>query len=1090
MNKIITRVKKCRINRRSALKLASLSFIFLFTFKYTYSESFKEVSYRTEFIKLREKIKISGRVTDDEGQKFPGVIIKIKNKEGGTQTDINGYFELQAEKGDILVFSFLGMTTQSIVVGNKNVIDVVLLPNVSELDEVIVVGYGTQRKSDLTGSISSIKAEEISNAGTISIDQALAGKASGVQVTQNSGVLGGGATIKIRGVSSMTGSSPLYVIDGVLLDNSSMSSINVEQEASSNISPLSTINAEDIKSIEILKDASATAIYGSRGANGVILITTKTGKSGKGIVNFSSDFGISNNPTQIKLQDANQYWLTRNEASVNGGVPLTSNDLLNIDSANKGLLSNTNWQDAIFQQGLAQTYNLDFSGGNDDVRYRFSTNYYDATGTILNTNFNRASSRLNLDAKLNNTINIGTRLYYAIINSDQVNSSTNDNLLTGNNSAIKRALASIPTTDINSDDVNNPLEFDGYSPLTAIKGNKYDNYLAQFVGNLFINVNILKNLKFKTDLSYQGRGSNQRYYQFNILPPAFSKRGWARTNDGKVSLLTNTNTLDYNFVKKDHKFTAVLGQSMEFFSNSAVISSNYGFANDYLLYYAPQTAAFNDPDIYNFASTRLISFFTRLNYTYKNKLLLTLTGRADGSSKFAKNNKFGFFPAVALGYKLSEENFLKESKSISNLKLRLSYGISGNQSIQPYQSLDQLASFKYGFGNGSGGEVLNPIYYPSQLPNPNLKWEETEQLNAGFDFGLLNERYTATFDYYIKNTNDLLVVGNRIPSHSGFTTYTENLGQLQTKGADLGLSAQIFDAKKFSWNLSTIMSVGKTKIKDMGANYIESGYNQGWVAGGTQRLIIGQELGAFFGYQTSGIAQFDDFVEFQNLTNEQRITLYNLNPKAVFTPLKDAKGVGVIALRPGEQLYQDLDGNGLINEFDRQVIGLAQPNFTLGLSNTFKFNKFELNVNVDGQFGQKIANVANFSLLGFHGNQQLALVRERWTPENPSNTYPRLSTLNFGAPAFKMSDRFLEDGSFWRIQNITLGYQLPRSLISKIKAKSAKIYVSGSNLLVVSDYSGYNPDVSLNGSNNLSMGHDNAGFPVARTFRVGVNIQF
>jgi hypothetical protein len=333
-------------------------------------------------------------------------------------------------------------------------------------------------------------------------------------------------------------------------------------------------------------------------------------------------------------------------------------------------------------------------------------------------------------------------------------------------------------------------------------------------------------------------------------------------------------------------------------------------------------------------------------------------------------------------------------------------------------------------------------------------------------------------------------VGNRIPSHSGFTTYTENLGQLQTKGADLGLSAQIFDAKKFSWNLSTIMSVGKTKIKDMGANYIESGYNQGWVAGGTQRLIIGQELGAFFGYQTSGIAQFDDFVEFQNLTNEQRITLYNLNPKAVFTPLKDAKGVGVIALRPGEQLYQDLDGNGLINEFDRQVIGLAQPNFTLGLSNTFKFNKFELNVNVDGQFGQKIANVANFSLLGFHGNQQLALVRERWTPENPSNTYPRLSTLNFGAPAFKMSDRFLEDGSFWRIQNITLGYQLPRSLISKIKAKSAKIYVSGSNLLVVSDYSGYNPDVSLNGSNNLSMGHDNAGFPVARTFRVGVNIQF
>nr|WP_039448212.1 TonB-dependent receptor [Pedobacter glucosidilyticus] len=1035
-------------------------------------------------------IKITGKVTDEEGQELPGVLVKIKNKTKSTQTNSQGNYEIDVEIGDSIIFSYLGMKSQSRIVDKRRVIDVILKSDISSLDEVIVVGYGTTRKSDLTGSISSIKPNQITNAGTIALDQALAGKAAGVQVVQSSGELGAGATIKIRGVSSLSGSQPLYVIDGVLIDNTDMSRLNAEQQASSAITPLSTINPSDIESIEVLKDASATAIYGSRGSNGVVLITTKSGSSDKSKIVFNTELGALVNPNQIKLLDANQFWLVNAEANINAGVPIQPGLLPLLDSAKNGLLKTTNWQDAIFRKGQTQNYDLSFSGGNKDIKYLLSANYLDAVGTLINTNFNRASMRLNIDAKLNNTFSVGTRLYYAIINSNQVNASTNDVRTSGNNSVIRRAFATRPTTSFGADEFTDPEGFQDYSPITAANANKYENVLAQIVGNVFLDVKLSKKFIFKTQLSYQGRNTNQRYYQFNILPVSFSRQGWAKTNDGLTSLLTNTNTLDFRHNVKNHRISATLGQSTEFFSSSAVINSNYGFPNDYLLYYAPQSATFSDPDIYNFASTRLVSFFSRINYTYKNKLLFTFTGRADGSSKFAQNNKFGFFPALALGYRLKEEKLFKDFKDLSNLKLRVSYGLSGNQSIQPYQSLDQLSSSRYGFGNGAGGESLSAIYFANQLPNANLQWEQSEQLNLGFDAGFFNEKLTATFDYYIKNTNNLLVVGNRIPSQSGFTTYTQNLGLMQTKGADLGLNAQIFDNKNFSWNFGTVLSVGKTYIKEMGADFIESGFNQGWVAGGTQRLIIGEQLGAFYGYKRNGIAQFDDFTEFVGLSNEQRVALYNANPTRIFTPILNADGVGVIAKTPGEQLYEDLDGNGIINEFDRKVIGYAQPDLTIGFNNTFRYKSFEININIDAQLGQDVANVANFQLFGFHDAQQLATVTEAWSTTNPSNTYPRLSSSNFGAPPFKFSDRFVEDASFWRLQNITLGYTLPNKLTNKAKISTAKIFISGSNLLVLTNYSGFNPDVSLNGTNNLQMGHDNGGYPVFKSFRAGVNVSY
>ena len=1031
---------------------------------------------------------LSGKVTDSSGGAIPGVTVVVKGTTLGTITDTNGAFTIEAPTTTkILVFSFVGMEKQEVSFAGKSVVNVVLKEESVALDEVVAVGYGTMKKSDITGSVASVSTEDISRSGTIGIDQALAGKASGVMVTQSSGVPGSGAFIKIRGINSMRGSEPLYVIDGVPMDNTSLSTMNTEQEASSQISPLSSINSSDIESMEILKDASATAIYGSRGANGVVIITTKSGKTGKGKIQIDADYGISNLPHKIDVQDGNQYWLTQYEAMFNANQ-ITDIDMAKVDSARAGLLKSTDWQDAIYRPGKTQNYNLSFSGGSNGVQYLISSNIFDAKGIVKKSDFSRISTRVNLDAKVNDFIDVGTRVYYSAINSAQVNTTTNYLANSGTNSIIMRALVTSPTAGLDATEADDTgVQY--YTPIQALDANSYDNVISQFIGNMFLNLTLAKGLIFKTDFSYQIRNANQRFYQKNVLPAAYSRGGWAKTNDSRVRLYSNTNTLSFTRKIQDHNINAVLGQSAEWFDNTAVITSNYGFANDLLTFYAPQTALFSDPDIVQFTDSRLISYFVRANYSYQSKLLLTLTGRVDGSSKFAANNKYGYFPAVAIGYRISEESFMKNIDEISNLKLRLSYGLSGNQAIAPYQSLDQLASDKQGFGDGAGGESFSPIYYSSQLPNANLQWEQTAQLNAGLDLGFINNRFTVTFDYYKKRTDNLLVVGNRIPSQSGFTSYTENLGLMESNGFELTLNAQIVDKPKFKWNVGTTMSTGKTKILEMGADYIESGYNQGWVTGGTQRLIIGEEIGAFYGYKTAGISQFDDFTQFVGLSDQAKIDLYNSNPMAVFTPVVDENGVGVIAQRPGEQLYQDIDGNGLINELDRQVIGHAQPDFVFGVNSSLTFKRFDLNFNIDGQLGQDICNVTNFQLLAFDNRQQLSLVRERWTPENPSTIYPRLSSLNSGAPAFKMSDRFIEDGSFVRLQNVTLSYDLPVSVVRKLKIANAKIFVSGSNLITITNYTGYNPDVSLTGDNTQQMGHDNAGYPVSRTFRLGVNLK-
>ncbi|MEM9857275.1 MAG: TonB-dependent receptor [Bacteroidota bacterium] len=1035
---------------------------------------------------------ITGKVIDENGEGLPGAAVVEKGTQNGTITDADGIYKLDVSEGSILVVAFVGYETVEIQVGNQAVIDFQLQPDVELLKDVVVIGYGSSKKSDLTGSVSSIKGESLTQNGFIGLEQSLAGRAAGVVVTQNSGTPGAGAAITIRGISSLSGSQPLYVIDGIPLDNTSVDGLNAEGQSSSNVSPLSLLNPADIRSIEILKDASATAIYGSRGANGVVLITTKTGTGKMSVeINHETIFGAL--PDIIDVLDANEWTVNRNEAFINNG--LDSLRVTLVDSASVGLLPSRNWQEEIFRETVSTNTSLSFSGGDERTSYLLSANVLNAEGIVEDTDFTRVQTRLNLSSRISDKLKVGSTLTYSSAQTSTQSTNTNVNENNGTASIIRRALIFNPSALILEEDTEDGIL--PVTPLTFIENNDWDTQKDQFIGNLYADLTLAKGLSFKTTVTYQSIITKQRFYQNNLenvgIQITNNRRGWARTRDTESLNYTNTNQLNYTNTFGQHQINVDLGQSLEWRETQSIATSNFGFPNDLLTWYAPQTSEFQDLDLVNFRDSRLASFFGRLRYSYKNKLLFTFTSRYDGSSKFAANNKWAFFPAASMAYKFEQEQFMENISAISQAKVRVSYGIVGNQAIQEYQSLAQLAPDQFTFGEGSGGEGLSPIFFTAQLPNSDLRWETTAQLDIGLDLGLFDQRIIVVADYFKKNTEDLLIANNRIPSQSGFSNYTENFGKMESEGFELGLDFLMVEKGDFSWNLNINASSVKAIITDLSADEVQAGVNFGQVGTGTQRLIIGEEVGTFFGLRRAGIAQFDDFVEFQGLSLEEQIALYNQDRTATYTFIDGYTGgyARNSALnRPGQQLYFDIDGDSVITELDKGVIGQAQPDIMLGISNRFKYKGFDLSIFVDAQLGKDITNVQNWSLLNFTGNQQLATAKEAWTPQNQSTEYPRLDQNNLGASQFVFSDRYVEDGSFVRLQNVTIGYTLPTTITDKLNLSALRLYASGSNLLVFTDYSGYNPDVNLGGNNNLSIGHDNAGYPLARLYTIGATIKF
>lgn len=1017
-----------------------------------------------------QDLQVSGTVTDRDSQEsLIGVNVLIKGTSTGTITDIDGNFQLAVPAGAVLVFSYVGYQDLETPVAGQSTIDVQLQIQAAELDQVVVVGYGTTKKRDLTGSVASIKSEEIQAVPVVSADQALQGRAAGVFVQQNSGEPGAGTTIRIRGTSSISaGNEPLYVIDGIPILTQA-GDISTGAAKGVTINPLSTINPNDIASIEILKDASAAAIYGARAANGVVLITTKRGQAGKSNVNFNYFQGWQQVRKPYELLNASQFAHFVNEASFYAGAGRVYSDP---EQFGEG----TDWQDALFRTAPMSSYELSFTGGGQKVQYALSGGYFDQQGAIIGSEFKRYNFRANLDGQVGQRLKISNSLMVSHTRSNKV--STDDNAAF-DGGAITAALGFsplVPVRDAAGNFVQKNFAVDDQgrladgsnspertlstlaNPVLKIEGSPSEAKITRIINNLNATVNLFKGLDFKASLGADFAATREDQF----TPRATRSGGDSFATSGAISVLSllNENTFSYKKQLGDHRLDAVVGFSAQQTKISRLDVSAIDFNNDQFGFNNYEIARGADVNT-NFSDFTFLSGLGRINYSYHDRYLITLTGRADGSSKFGENNKWGFFPSLSAAWVVSEEPFMKDLGWLDFLKVRLSYGVIGNESIGPFLSQALLVPVDLAFN-----DQLTIGFEPFLFPNSDLRWESTEQINAGLDLTFAEGRLSATFDYYKKNTFDLLLTTD-VPYYTGFASVFSNVGDLENEGMEFSFSSFNF-VKTFKWNTSFNIAFNKNAITNLAGrdNIPNSGADlfgvQSWAL-----LKVGEEVGKFYGLLTDGIVQIDEDPE----------TI----PRAPGEPL----------LTPGDRKFKDLNNDGLINDEDRTFIGNAQPDFNFGFNNTFSYKNFDLNVFVQGVYGNQIVNFNKFltERINATSNVSLEFFANRWTPQNPSNVYPKVNA----DPGFTrrfISDAEVEDGSYLRVKTITLGYRLPQTLLQKWKLADLRIYVTGKNLYTLTDYSGFDPEVSHFGQNATNLGADLGGYPNTKTYLFGVNLGF
>ena len=993
---------------------------------------------------------VKGVVKDPQGGPLPGANILEKGTTNGVTTDFDGNFSITVpDQNATLVVSYVGFETKEIILEGQNDLTITLTASAAGLDEVVVVGYGTQKKSDLTGAISSVKPEDIQDAPITSIDQGLGGRASGVMVTQTSGMPGAVASIRIRGSSSLQGGNePLYVIDGFPIYNGSGYG---NTGGSSSVSGLSTINPSDIKSIEILKDASATSIYGARAANGVVLITTKSGKAGKDKISLDVNYGIQSVAKKIDVMNAYDYANLVNEAYINDGLdPYYSNEKIAELQANpKG----TDWQDELFRSAATQNYQLNFSGGNEKMTYLISGNYYNQEGVIRNSNFERFSGRVNLDRNVMDNFKIGTHLNISKTQSNAVPTNTG-----GAEGVVTGAMKFNPVLPVYSDPETGkytPVNAPGIiypNPIATAEGQQRESKLTRLLGNIYGELEIVPNLKAK--VSFGVDLINTKYNTF--IPSYLYESGGVATATIRNTNTTNwlnENTLNYTKQINDDNFISVLG-GVTFQKNidEGFLASSQGFANDLLESNSLESGAIYNQPSSDKTEWSLLSYLARVNYTFRNRYLLTLSSRVDGSSRFGENNKYALFPSGSAAWRLSNEPFLENSETISNLKLRTSYGVTGNQEIGLYNSLPILTNTTYTLGR----ELVTGIY-PGIIPNPDLKWEKTAQFDIGLDIGLWNNRVNLTTDYYHKKTTDL-IYDVAVPFVSGFNNSLQNIGSIQNEGLELSIESYNLTGD-FRWTSAFNISFNRNKVLDLGGEtYRDVGESDGHLkTGSVHRLILGEPIGLFYGYQFDGIFQ-----------NQEELDNGPSGPTNVL----------------GGRRYKDLNGDGDINATnDRTIIGDPNPDFFGGFTNTFSYKGFEFNVFMQYSYGGDLFNYNAIELELPSGGQNVYQdLVNRWTPENPSNKYPKATTNRSAV----FSDAYIEDASYLKFKTMTLAYNFPNLNIKGISG--LKVFLTGQNLITITDYEGYDPEVSYRGASNLQIGEDFGGYPQTKTYLLGVKL--
>ncbi|MCF6361481.1 MAG: TonB-dependent receptor [Cyclobacteriaceae bacterium] len=1020
-----------------------------------------------------EKIIIKGKITDENGDPLPGASVAVKGKNIGVSTDIEGAFSLNVPDGSTtLVISFVGYKTLEVEIGGRQFLDIQLETDIASLSEVVVIGYGTVKKEDLTGSVGVVKVENITNqAPTVNLDYALQGQIAGVHVSSASGQPGAAARVRIRGTTSLFGSNqPLYVIDGIpVIPNSNIPIGGAQgqqlgnQLAQRGIStPLGNINSADIKSISVLKDASAAAIYGSRASNGVIIITTKQGVY-EGAPKFDVDLSVSTQkPNTLEVLNAAQFREAWTTAVENG----SSNDVFAqsvLDGSYFGD-ADTNWEDEITPENpITTNFTIGVFGGSKKTRYSVSLGANSQNGVYEGSGFERFSFNSSLDTEVNSVWKFGSKINLSFTNQDFL-----DGGITQSTYNFR------PDLDV-FDSLGN-YSFSQYSSFqnpVALSKARNSNKTLLLLTSFFTELKLADGLHLKTLLAVNYNNGNQKSFY-----PKFTFRGgWGRfSGDGdgyaqeSRSRSTNTlwqNTLTYNKSFDNSKIDAILGISFEESKNSNVLSWGEGFFNDVLTNISSATVFTNASA--NETSSGLASYFGRVNYNYNDTYILNLSARVDGSSKFAVDNKYAFFPAVGVAWKLSNESFLENSTFVNELKLRASAGVTGQQNFGPY-------TWRTLYGASFYGD--NPSIILSQLGNNSLKWETTDQFDIGLDFAFLKGRMWGTVGYYIKDTKDALFTAIT-PGSTGFGTIIANVANTSNKGIEIELSGDVIRTDDFNWNLSVNLTKNNNKLTKIADDFKdEDGFLTGFGGGG--RLKEGSPIGLIFGYVSEGIFQTQDEIDALNTGSETGV--YQDDETA-----------------PGDLKFRDITGpdgipDGRVTNLDQQIIGDTQPVFFGGINSVWSYKGFTLSSFFTFSIGNDLdafglARDTNFRT-PFAGENKIDAVFDAWSPENPSSNIPRLVYRDPNNNN-RTSSRYVYDASYIRLKTLNLNYSFSNELIQRIGFLSgASIYVSAQNLLTITKYPGADPEASNLFNNDISAGRDNNRFPIAKVYTVGVRIGF
>lgn len=989
--------------------------------------------------------KISGKVTDQKGLSLPGTSVLIKGTSIGAQTDIDGNYVINSNtKTGTLIFTFVGFTTTEVAINSRANINVTLKEDAQTLNEVVVVGYGSQKKSELTGAVASIDASQLTKNSAASIDNALQGKVAGVSVSVNNATPGGGVSVRIRGAGGINNSEPLYVVDGVIF----------AANGNENSSPLSFINPQDIKSISILKDAASAAIYGARAANGVILITTKRGK-GKSTVNVNMSYGSQSIVKTNQMMDASTYASFINTANQNAGLTAP---FANPSSFGVG----TNWTKVISRSASISDKNVSFSGGDENGNYFLSVGSFNQEGVVIGTDFQRISIRTNADKKITDKLSVGTSISLTRTKQNSFGSARGSN---GN--PIYEAgqfYPTIPVYDANGDYAPTPANgfYKPYAnPLFLVNIPQTPPVVKSLQSNLYLEYKLLKNLSFKTSASYIfGNTLDEDFGRIYNLGAASEIRQLASKFQSSNSTLLVENILNYKFVNEKHNVSVLLGQSAQEYSGESLFAT--GYYNDGGHKIIDQTA--NNFLLTNdIQESSLSSYFGRLNYGYKGKYLMTANFRYDGSSKFGINNKWGFFPSVSGAWNISEENFFPKNGVLNSLKLRSGWGKVGSEEIGNYATTSAIGSiYGYGFGNTSGSLATGSA--ANSIANPDLKWETVTQFSAGFDASFFDNKLTLTAEYYKKENTDILlsvpqsaVTGLSNGLNQG--SIVQNIAAINNSGIELSVN---YSSKigKFTYDLGANLTTINNKVIKLGPGGKLFNYN---FKGDNQTLTqVGGELGQFYGFVADGLFQ-----------SQAEIAAH---------PLQNANTA------PGDIRFKNLDGNNVIDNNDKTVIGSPIPDFVYGFNFNFGYDKFDLSIQATGSYGNDILNLSKNDLID-NTTSENKLNFSPWSPTNTGSLYPRANVQDPNKNN-RPSSYYVEDGSYLKIKVMQLGYTLDANLLKKIKMSNLRVYTSVQNPFVFTKYSGLDPEVGNAGGSNLSAGIDHFVYPVQRTISLGLNASF